>query len=65
MHAATEDIPALNRPVARSTGQRDRAQLRQPLVRAPLVVEGGILPQHPQQVALVQEQQSVQALLAG
>ena len=61
---AAEDVAAANRPGARTARERDRTALTQPLVRAPFVIEVRVRGEHPQQVALIEDEQVVQALAA-
>jgi hypothetical protein len=60
----SEDIPTLDRPIARRTGQRDRTLLSQSLVWSPLIVEVDVLGEDLADMALVQDNQPIQALLA-
>src|SRR5450759_4335275 len=65
MQDASEHIPASDRPLARIMRELNRTLLIQPLMRAPLVIEGDVLRQHALQMSLIQDEQPVQTLLAG
>jgi hypothetical protein len=51
---ATEHIPADERSVPRTAGQRDRGALAQSLMRAPLVVEVDVDRENPEEMPFVQ-----------
>ncbi len=61
---AAEPVAAAHRPVPHGCRERHRAPLRKALVRAGLVVVGGVLGQHAAQVRLAGDEQVVEALLA-
>jgi hypothetical protein len=64
MDDAAKHVPPLGCPVARRTGERDWTLLSSSLMGSPLIIKGDIFCQHASQVALVQDEQVVHALLA-
>jgi hypothetical protein len=64
MDDASEHVAPGDGAGPRARRQGHRALLPETLMRAPLIEEGDILAQDPVQVALAEDQQVVQALLA-
>jgi hypothetical protein len=62
---AAEDIPALDVAVGWPSDVRHRTALLQSLMRAAAVEERNVGAQHPVEMPLIQDNQAVQALLAG
>ena len=56
---AAKHVAPLDLPRAQTAGQRDWTVLLETLMRTPLVVEVDLGRQHPEQVALVQDEQPV------
>jgi hypothetical protein len=64
MQQASQDVASLNNAIRTVPLVRDRCLLLQSLVRARFIVEGNVFDQNAAQMALIEDQNAIETLLA-